>query len=537
MKKDKQAVAGIAEGSTRRVAGACLWALALLVVWCAGTRPARAQQWTFHGTVAEGGQIDVVRGPADHIHMIAAHYYQFDVDGNVVVDEAVGDDQQGSMDFPPAIAVGDDGTVHIVTRHGGDWNGGHDIRYRRRNAAGTWDVDYLVGSRVKRNYVVSVAWTGADLVFVGSSEGGDDVWGDIHIWQAGPSSATLLGSLGGIWRADADSRMRGVAGHLFLVSGKPDGGGNAAYFLNAALPDANLVSSLQASTQSYVTGSYRTGFPDLYVDRTGTVHLVYGAQQSVYYNKYSAAGVRLLGSDVQVFDGLEWWHLESGLSAVAASDDGSRVVAVALRSDGSQGASNSALLWSYSTDGGSSWQPVLDTGHFTDGGEGRRRPRLVAVGGKFLLFYEDRANGGISLATLNLERDADQDGYPESQDCDDGNGAVHPGAEELCNGIDDDCDGDTDEGCGQDAGPQQDAGPLPDGGRTDGASQDAAREDASAAVADAGGLGRVHGGCGCEQTGSRKGGVFLFFLLAGFLFVLSRRGRLLAFSSGRRGVK
>jgi hypothetical protein len=34
-----------------------------------------------------------------------------------------------------------------------------------------------------------------------------------------------------------------------------------------------------------------------------------------------------------------------------------------------------------------------------------------------------------------------------ADDCDDGDIAVHPGAEEACNGTDDDCDGDTDEGC------------------------------------------------------------------------------------------
>ncbi len=37
--------------------------------------------------------------------------------------------------------------------------------------------------------------------------------------------------------------------------------------------------------------------------------------------------------------------------------------------------------------------------------------------------------------------DADGDGHQSSEDCDDANPEVHPGAEERCNGIDDDCDG------------------------------------------------------------------------------------------------
>jgi hypothetical protein len=42
-------------------------------------------------------------------------------------------------------------------------------------------------------------------------------------------------------------------------------------------------------------------------------------------------------------------------------------------------------------------------------------------------------------------RDEDGDGYAVGEDCDDGDAAVHPAAEERCDGRDDDCDGSIDE--------------------------------------------------------------------------------------------
>lgn len=43
--------------------------------------------------------------------------------------------------------------------------------------------------------------------------------------------------------------------------------------------------------------------------------------------------------------------------------------------------------------------------------------------------------------------DADEDGWSACEDCDDSRPGVHPGAAELCNARDDDCDGDVDEPC------------------------------------------------------------------------------------------
>jgi hypothetical protein len=50
--------------------------------------------------------------------------------------------------------------------------------------------------------------------------------------------------------------------------------------------------------------------------------------------------------------------------------------------------------------------------------------------------------------------DADADGWVACEDCDDTDGDVHPDAPEECNGVDDNCDGLVDEGCGgDDTGP------------------------------------------------------------------------------------
>ncbi|MFT5683904.1 MAG: deoxyribonuclease-1 [Myxococcota bacterium] len=46
----------------------------------------------------------------------------------------------------------------------------------------------------------------------------------------------------------------------------------------------------------------------------------------------------------------------------------------------------------------------------------------------------------VDTSDTGEAEDADGDGYPVGQDCDDQDEAVHPGAVELCNGLDENCD-------------------------------------------------------------------------------------------------
>lgn len=57
----------------------------------------------------------------------------------------------------------------------------------------------------------------------------------------------------------------------------------------------------------------------------------------------------------------------------------------------------------------------------------------------------DTATGDTSQSSCG-EADADGDGYCGADDCEEGLASVHVGAAEACNGADDDCDGEADEG-------------------------------------------------------------------------------------------
>jgi hypothetical protein len=62
-------------------------------------------------------------------------------------------------------------------------------------------------------------------------------------------------------------------------------------------------------------------------------------------------------------------------------------------------------------------------------------------------FYQDSDGDGFGNSGATLQACTQPQGYvANSTDCNDGNVAIHPGATEVCNGVDDDCDTQVDEG-------------------------------------------------------------------------------------------
>ena len=62
------------------------------------------------------------------------------------------------------------------------------------------------------------------------------------------------------------------------------------------------------------------------------------------------------------------------------------------------------------------------------------------------LFFLACTNSKNSVIIDEGSLDSDGDGIPAEEDCDEMNAEVYPDAEELCDGIDNNCDGQVDEG-------------------------------------------------------------------------------------------
>ena len=179
---------------------------------------------------------------------------------------------------------------------------------------------------------------------------------------------------------------------------------------------------------------------------TGTEFLVWGGHPS--------GGSIVLGTGEAYNPTSDTWRpisddgAPSGRAGAAAVWDGAHFVVWGGGNGGAYGYLDTGALYDPASD---TWQPTpqLHAPDRTMGHTATWTGSFVFVwGGSRDWFLTPIPNLGGRLV-MGLDRDDDGDGYSECQgDCDDDNPAIHPGATEVCDGLDDNCDGVADPGLG-----------------------------------------------------------------------------------------
>ena len=375
-----------------------------------GWKIALAQDWSAEISVSGSGtttpdfDIDPYSG---HLHIVTmiepkgVLYTEIDKNGVIVqqyvLEFADCDKASGGNAWGATIAVDPQGRPHVCYRSSpiGATDPKYTTYYAYWNGL-NWTSPTTLSTKIKRGWVIrlDVDSNGKAHVARGSMLGDpDDEHGNV---LAGPakyfrlSSGVIESTLDDITRYCADDRLEIDVSyqsqvHLILgTSDYPDYGGDVWYW--RTFDNGNTWYQNEISHQN---ARLRNGSPDIFVDLSGIVHIVYGSTKdfdvgktaSVRYSRFQDNDKQFDIPVTEPGDIAERDFSSQGIGSVAASGDGEIVIVVYSEDFGS-------YLWAReSYNGGQTWSGPTLIANESGSAEGRNKHLIRAYSDKFYVIY------------------------------------------------------------------------------------------------------------------------------------------------------
>ncbi len=374
--------------------------------------PLRSQTWSEEISVCNGKSPDLDIDPkTGNLHIVAilngtgAIYTEMDNSGRLIRQEVIPrtEKEKSEYSFGASIAVDTSGNPHVTFREpiGGNY---YNSYYTYRTSTG-WSSPVPVSIDVYRGYVVpiDVDRNGYAHIARGSAEGSgsEPMIGPVKYFKFLKNQ--IQTEKDDIYRYRCDDRIEIDASYqnqVHMILGCPDypvAGGPVWYwrsFDGGAKWEGLEIHSSQAKGAN--------GTPDLFVDASGNVHIIYGSEidesiggePSVRYSRWVN---RQLVRDVPVTVQNEIPVRDDtpqGIGSVAASADGNIVIVAYSEGFGQR------LFVRRSDNGGASWGERFKIAEESVGDLGRNKQIIRAYKSNFYLVYP--TPNGIKLRYLKL---------------------------------------------------------------------------------------------------------------------------------------
>ena len=407
----------------------------LLIIFSIGITyywPLHAQEWSDEISLDLPGQgmtttpnfdIDPNTG---YLHIVTMKdprgvlYTVMDEDGTILrqnsIVHAAEDMASGGIWNGAAIAVDSQGRPHVVYReyHYGDPP--VFSSYYTYLDGSTWTSPLELSRKVKRGWMLRIDIDENDKIHIlrGSmANDPNDPEGNLLV---GPVkyfrlyNGLIEATTDDIFRYSADARValnaayNGEVHFLTSCSDYPAWGGPVWYW--RSFDGGN---SWDKSTVQNENARRANGSPDIFVDASGNVHIIYGSQQDWQINKWPSVRYTRFENNNELFDipvtaegEIEKrFDTPQGVGAVAASDDGEIVIVCFSEDFGGR------LYTKESYDGGRNWTQKELIAEESCGSLGRNAQMISAVRDKFYLVYPTPSGVKVRIKAFSTNNPPD----------------------------------------------------------------------------------------------------------------------------------